>query len=130
MNAQEIITDAVNSRGYNAKHATALVVRIWLKMAEEIMELGELLPLSEFDLDVSLFAQEFREAFDTAVSWGDDYDPYLSGATRQKICEETADIAVTVFNMGEALYKLTGVPFDVTEEALKKATKDIKRGIR
>jgi hypothetical protein len=131
MSAQKQVGHLLFSRGYTSKHATAWVVKSYLKMLEEVCELGRLLPIApELREELGMVEKWAKEDFDTAVRQGDKYDPVISGSRRLAIEQEAADVQVTVFDLANGIGVMTGVGFDISAAAIDKATADIERGVR
>lgn len=125
---QERIGRAIAERGYKTKHATAHVVKAYLKMLEEACEIAQWLPLPPYlEETVERAGKLARAEFDAVVATGDDYNPEINTNMIELAALELADVQVTVMDMANGLSRLLG-GYDVVQVAVEKATKDIGRG--
>lgn len=129
MSAQTIVGKAIAKRGYESRYAGAHVVKAYLKMVEEVCELGKTMPLADmFTNDLAVVGNQARSLFDTLVRAGPAYCPPVKDV--EDLASELADVQVTVFDMANGLSRLMTDDFDVVQAAVDKATADIERGVR
>lgn len=139
MNAQQAVYAAVEARGYTAGWSSIqFLARQIAKLTEELAEAYDLIeydaddPLAfDFDLELGRAGRAARRFFDERTAWDrtevgpQDVDEFVASMR-----QELADCQVVLFCAAHALARFDGAPFDVVEEALKKATADVSRGVR
>ena len=124
---QAAIFKALVDRGYtDGLTADQLAARQVAKMLEEVLEATD--HITGFSprvqsLIVTLHA-EVRAEFDDLVRWQEQG----SICDHQGLEYELCDVGVTLANAAEAMYM--DEQFDVMQGALRKATNDVKRGVR
>ena len=131
--AQARVAEATRRRGYREGWtAVQFAARQVAKLQEELAELalgvhfnaGE---ATGAEADVMIAGGSCKALFDRGdwsqaeLSPAFDLD-YLRG--------EIADLQVVVFNLAAAVAEIAEEPFDVAAAAVRKATKDVKRGVR
>lgn len=129
MSDQDTIYQAVVARGYrDGLTAEQFVARQIAKLQEELAEASEKFVFFPYGLEVVIQSagRDAREYFDDTEEWKDGigiFDP-------DKLKEEFADCMVVLMSASAAIAEATGKDFDIVAEAIKKATKDVKRGVR
>jgi len=131
---QRRIFQAVERRGYVGKWSMGqFLARQVAKLGEELGELAYGLPvdLPDRTLENLLVAAETcKRAFD-----GDDWpetglDRGVQEWRLRKILAEAADLQVVLACVGETLGALLNEDVDLMQEAVRKAERDVERGVR
>lgn len=128
--AQYRVFEAVNKRGYlNGWTANQFLARQVAKLMEELgemaAEMGYELP-EELQTRLQYAADEAKYQFDHG-RW---MDGIFEEERLLRIWKELTDIQVVVFCIATTVNYLLHEFRDVTDEAVEKAEKDIRRGVR
>ena len=131
---QRRIFQAVERRGYVGNWSMGqFLARQVAKLGEELGEMGFELPLElppRVQENLLVAAQTCKMAFD-----GDDWpDTGLDRGVQEwrlrKILAEAADMQVVLACVGETLGALLNEDVDLMQEAVRKAERDVERGVR
>lgn len=124
------VFDAVERRGYLGGWSMGQFLgRQIAKLAEEF---GEMTAEYGFTLPVALqtriqdAADEGKMEFDGGI-W---IDPYLEAERLDRMWNELVDMQVVMFCTASAINCLLGDERDLMEDAMRKAEKDVRRGVR
>jgi NTP pyrophosphatase (non-canonical NTP hydrolase) len=121
------IVAAVADRGYlKGWTDQELAARQICKLTEELGELAKVIEGGKGRWLPGLFvaSEEARKVFDKG------YLGEVCPEVAAKAIKELADCMVVIHVLADALSSISGVPIDLDQIALEKATRDIGRGVR
>jgi hypothetical protein len=136
-----VIYQAVKNRGYRNGYAPAhFILRQLVKLVEEICGAMEVerqaFPPSLMEM-IKVVKGQAKQTFDNdfiypfrAASGKAVFSDWIEKDKLEAILSELADIQVVLACAAMALGEERGQPVDIMAEAMKKATADVKRGVR
>lgn len=135
---QSIVNDNIRARGYrDGWSAESFLMRQITKLAEELGEVARNVRLAD-DLDFGIEAtgREAKDLFDKDKQDSDLFKaanyvlPCGYTSHIESISSELTDMQVVLFAAASVIEELTGRPFDIQMEAIRKSQADISRGVR
>lgn len=130
---QKTIYEAVIQRGYrDGWTPREFMTRQILKAIEELAELAAYFPLPvRVQQYLTLTAELARHSFDNMPKGErDDYSDENSNENVAEIASEASDVVIPIFVLAEELRASFRFNHSLSEIAERKATADIRRGVR
>lgn len=141
--AQELVAKATELRGYREGWSDQqFLARQVVKLLEELGEMSY--PIHQMPHMFNHYGHPDSEGFEDvidrigneAMNLFNEKDPetwsytFVRWDALDDMMSEAADCMVVLFNIAATLERMSGERFDIIQEAIKKAQKDIARGVR
>jgi NTP pyrophosphatase (non-canonical NTP hydrolase) len=128
---QQVVYGHVEARGYTKGWTPEqFLVRNLFKIMEEVAEVTNHLSAQYYPAEDAIASagarcrEIFKEMPRDQEVWINNTDDY------EHLKKELADVQVVLYCMASALEQITGKPFDLDLEAVRKASSDVSRGVR
>lgn len=141
--AQQIVAEATKKRGYREGWSDQVfLARQVVKLLEELGEMSY--PIHQMPHMFNHYGHPDNEGFEDVIDrigneasyLFDEKDPetwiyiFVRYDALEDMKSEAADCMVVLFNIADTLERMSGEKFDIIQEAIRKAQKDISRGVR